>query len=655
MNHLLRRAALFTAIALPAWCGSISFLNTPATAVDSVNWSSIGPDSTSFSNATQVTSMSGNAVTIGLGTQPDLGGLTSVVCPSINPANCSWDHQPAGYNDGDTLIWLEGLDSNSNPVGTGPLTLTFGTGVSGAGTYLQSVSTGPFSGSLSVYNGDTLLGSQTFTSDTSGDPLFFGAQDSVAGEINRAVLTVNSCGGFSCDPNDFSIDTLQIYAAATAAPEPATFALCGGLLALALVLGARSKRTRSAAACITVFAACAMTARAQDEPVIDPSQLTIKTAPPEGLSSLHGTGSASASPAGLAGPALPLWQYSVVSARDGNTYQGAIVGGNPFNRGARTTTVQVVLIPIRIALTGTVRNFDPTSPDSSCIVAPAMTLTQQSPLFTAVPNYTINGVNMGNATIPDAFQRAEFWSSVSSVAPAYHLGLSVTVKPVQTITTANNAAGSGASFTFNSSVECGTNSTSADNPPRYAAMDINFIDTQLNTIITNLGLTANQFPLFLMYRTFMTSGPPGTLSGNCCILGYHSTTTNAPANAPGQTYGIAAYYPSKSPFQPGTVDISALSHEFMEWVNDPSGVNLTPAWGGLGQVGGCQNNFETGDPLSGKLEQAITMPNGVTYHPQEQGFFSWYFGGASTSAGGKYSSNGTFGGFAKACPPGGTN
>jgi hypothetical protein len=412
---------------------------------------------------------------------------------------------------------------------------------------------------------------------------------------------------------------------------------------------------------LVALAACALPVFGQDEPVIGPGQLQPRSASRSTLTAIQGARSGLVQSTSVAVPSLPLFQYSIVSPRDGNTYAGAIVGGNPFNRGARTTTVQVVLIPVRIALTGTVRNFDPTSPDVGCMADTAMTLTQQSPLLTAVSGYTINGVNLGNVTLPDAFQRAEFWSSVSKVAPAYHMALNVTVKPVQTITTANNSAGSGASYSL--SGDCGTNSASADNPPRYAAMDINFIDGQLNNIITNLGLTANQFPLFLMYRTFITEGAPGSLSGNCCILGYHSTTNVVPAGAPGQTYGIATYYSSTNPFGAGTTDISVLSHEFMEWVNDPSGVNLTPEWGNIGQVGGCvvsgtthspgQNNFETGDPLSGTLEQAILMPNGVTYHPQEQGFFSWYYGGSSLAAGGKYSSNGTFAGFAKDCAAGG--
>src|ERR1035438_7231772 len=126
---------------------------------------------------------------IGLGTSPALGGLTSVVCPAINAVNCSWGSQQSGYATGDTLIWLEGLDTNSNPVGTGPLTLTLLSSVFGEGGYIQATSQGQFSASLAVYNGASLLGSTSYTSDSGGDPLFLGVQDSTA-EINKVVITV---------------------------------------------------------------------------------------------------------------------------------------------------------------------------------------------------------------------------------------------------------------------------------------------------------------------------------------------------------------------------------------------------------------------------------------------------------------------------------
>jgi hypothetical protein len=218
---------LVAVLAASASAGTLGFLNTPTTVVDRAVWSGIGPDQTAFSNGQTVNSVLGNTVTIGLGTQPALGGITSVVCDPITPVNCSWASQPSGYHTNDTLLWLEGLDTNGNPVGTGPLTLSLLNAVGGLGLYIQTTAVGAFSATLNVFNGLTLLGSHSYSSDTSGDPLFVGAQDSVR-EINRIVVTVNTCGSFACDANDFSADTLQIF---SNTPEPGTFALGTALLA----------------------------------------------------------------------------------------------------------------------------------------------------------------------------------------------------------------------------------------------------------------------------------------------------------------------------------------------------------------------------------------------------------------------------------------
>jgi hypothetical protein len=64
-----------------------------------------------------------------------------------------------------------------------------------------------------------------------------------------------------------------------------------------------------------------------------------------------------------------------------------------------------------------------------------------------------------------------------------------------------------------------------------------------------------------------------------------------------------------------------MAHEIGEWMNDPFGNNPTPLWGHTGQVSGCQNNLEVGDPLTGTIVPPVVMPNGFTYHLQELAFF----------------------------------
>lgn len=424
----------------------------------------------------------------------------------------------------------------------------------------------------------------------------------------------------------------------------------------------------AAAACLAMGSAVAQNEAPPDNLKLGPKAGTpvIKAAKSEARRKAAQSGLAQL--AVVQGPVLKTFPYSVVSVRDGNTYSGTIVGSDPRANGARTTSVQTVVIPLRIVMKATalrpLRTFDPTSPDVGCLggnVTSAMANIVASPIFNAVPNYAINGVSMGNTTFIDAFQRGQFWSDaagnpVVAAKPAYHLALPTIVKPVQTLTMDNDASSTGIGVSYGFGSDCGSNAASADNPGgRYGFVDINYMDTQLNNFITQLGIDASQFPLFILYRIYMTDGPPQGL-GTCCIGGYHSSDFSSPA-APGHTYGIAGY--DTGFLIPGWKDISILSHEVLEWVNDPSGNNLVPEWGNIGQVGGCQNNFETGDPLSdGHNHPGILMPNGVTYTPQENAFFSWFLAAGFKGAGGKYSSNGTFSGYAKACSGGiggGTN
>jgi hypothetical protein len=68
-----------------------------------------------------------------------------------------------------------------------------------------------------------------------------------------------------------------------------------------------------------------------------------------------------------------------------------------------------------------------------------------------------------------------------------------------------------------------------------------------------------------------------------------------------------------------------------------------------------------GDPLSDggipptSNNWVISAANGLTYDLQELAFFSWFYGTPDLGTPGFYSNNGAFTGYAKACPPGGTN
>jgi hypothetical protein len=80
---------------------------------------------------------------------------------------------------------------------------------------------------------------------------------------------------------------------------------------------------------------------------------------------------------------------------------------------------------------------------------------------------------------------------------------------------------------------------------------------------------------------------------------------------------------------PTTLDVTGLSHEISETYNDPfvafDGVHdVTPWW--LSPNGNRQHVLEVGDVIEGLWRQVfpITMPNGFTYHPQNEALLQWF-------------------------------
>ena len=293
--------------------------------------------------------------------------------------------------------------------------------------------------------------------------------------------------------------------------------------------------------------------------------------------------------AAMAAPAVnvPLWSSSFVSG--GITYNFTMVGANP-NTSNVTTKVPVVIVPLAFKFGTTVIS----STAKACgDTMSAVTRTKNSPIFKNFP-FVEGTTNIGTTQYIDAFQRANFWQSVGSVTPKYHTLLAgVTQKALQTIVV---PAASG----FTVGPFCGTQ--------KVGEADINFVDAQLQSLITKLKIPSTSLPLFISYDTFETNG-------GCCILGYHSAT------ATNQTYAIATYNDAGL-FAKPIQDIHALSHELGEWMDDPFGNNIVPTWGNVGQVSGCQNNLEVGDPVTGTAFTATL--NGFTYHPEDLVFFSWF-------------------------------
>ena len=257
----------------------------------------------------------------------------------------------------------------------------------------------------------------------------------------------------------------------------------------------------------------------------------------------------------------------------------------------------------------------------SCDSQSALTRTQNSPIFVAQP-WKFGGTSVGTGQYVDAFQRGEFYSQTkpTGINPGYHVKLALTTHAplVLHVPTADAAE---------STTVCGTH--------KLGAVEINYLDSAdpaLHHRHTRIGghddlptLRARQRRrVRRRHQPVLCARLPrrdGRTPAGCRPTAWRCTTTPATSA--------------------GSADTAVMSHEVAEWMNDPFGNNPTKPWGNIGQVSGCQDNLEVGDPLSGT---AITDTlNGKTYHLQELAFFSWFYHSSpSLGVNGWFSSNGTF-------------
>lgn len=355
------------------------------------------------------------------------------------------------------------------------------------------------------------------------------------------------------------------------------------------------------------------------------------------------------------GAELQTFTYTVTSSRDGNVYSGQMVGKSPFSDPQGKTSVSTHLIPLVIVTNSVfagvdpnthlvltkpgVTVFDPTIPDDACSSPPndnPLKLVQQSPIFQPF-DFNFGGVDIGTVQTTNAFQRGNFFQLISHGQNANGITYQVVLDPVTTDAkiVVNFPAADGVAFPSAAFVGgCPTG--------EFAIVDLAVYEPAIISLFTQLasiGVDPSTFPLFFLHNVVECEGnKPGcaTLnSGACCVLGFHS-------HSGAQTFG-SAELDTSGIFGSSVPDVSIMSHEVGEWMNDPFGHNPVPAWGHIGQQPGCQGNLEVGDPLSGTIAPPIFNPkNGFTYHMQELAFFSWFYGAPSVGVNNWFSNNATF-------------
>jgi hypothetical protein len=311
---------------------------------------------------------------------------------------------------------------------------------------------------------------------------------------------------------------------------------------------------------------------------------------------------------------IPTFSSSFTS--DGQSYAYTMVGQNPALR--RMTSVPTEYVPLSFYFD----EFVDQNGNNITIDATTNTRTiKNSPLFDDAEYAS------GDTQFVDAQMRAQFWPLTNTRRGDnnYHVLLGTP----QTLTPVTIEVPYGASQMF------------VDPSGTYFALiDVNFIESQLNTMLQLEPVDARSIPIFMtrnaVYGDFSMGQPV-----DCCVGGFH---TAYEARQTGnrtfvQTVVFATSLDSdvaNSVFgDPGEfADINALSHELAETVNDPFANNLTPSYQVPGAPQGvCQDLLEVGDITESFIPDYTDVTlHWFTYHPQTLGVMQWFADTAPSTA-----------------------
>ncbi len=290
-------------------------------------------------------------------------------------------------------------------------------------------------------------------------------------------------------------------------------------------------------------------------------------------------------------PAGNLQTWNGSFTYNGTNYPYVMVGADPAT--GNSAEITNYIIPVKIVLSnGDI--YDPLAGGTTSPVA----RTILSPIFDHSTDYNQGGTDLGTTQYEDAYQRGNFWSLVQGTN--YHLLLGgpsshVTVLPELTLNVPAGSGHEGSPFGFT-----------------VAEVDINYFDGQIsNYMASNPNINPTLFPMFIVGNTYLTEG-------GCCIGGYHSANGQ-------QSYGMFDYDTHPGVF---SQDVSALSHEDGEWIDDPltNGGNGTPC--GILEVGDPLEGGSNGHPY-GTWSYVL---HGFTYHLQDLVWLRYFGAPANTSA-----------------------
>jgi hypothetical protein len=334
------------------------------------------------------------------------------------------------------------------------------------------------------------------------------------------------------------------------------------------------------------------------------------------------------SPASLGG-ITSVTNFSGAFTREGQVWPFIMMGTDP--KLGRKTTIPTPIIAVTLVL----QNAD-------LVTTTTVSADPFVPGTLASPNFQkFKYEHEGEGTqFADAVQRAEF----NSVAKDnWHTNLApsvvdhVTINVPRTVNVILNGKVT--------SVRTYFTGTAADGSVFVLLLDRFFNQAFFNVVVNGINanqLTTNALNVTLFPNTFLFSLSRTGGLGACCTLGFHTFFFD---NVTPEPVWVTAYASWISPgiFGAGFEDVTALSHEISEAVNDPFLNNATPRWQFPGLPGQCQGNLETGDPVEvlanatfpvtlGKDDEGNNKTPSFTFHPQTEALLQWFDGAIPSDA-----------------------
>ncbi len=328
-----------------------------------------------------------------------------------------------------------------------------------------------------------------------------------------------------------------------------------------------------------------------------PTEVNEQFLPSQGAGPRFETGTKTSAMAQLAiqqGRVMSVPFFSDAFTFEDKSFPFTMVGNAP--KSGETAKVKTQVIAISMFFAGYVDNAGaPIILDVSSVV----------PQVVNSPNFRQASYRTGFTQFGDAVQRAEFFHNMN---PDWHTLL----RPPEMLTPITMYVPRGSANLYR-----------IPNGKVFAVVDSEFFISQLNTIIQTENLDTSALSMVLTTNVLLA---PGAKIQTCCVLGFHTAfdTGMRGDSVQVQTF-LWASWVDAGIFGGTLADVTPLSHEIQEWMNNPFGVNLVPAWTFPNGVGGCQDNLETGDPVAvfANSGSPVTI-DGFTYHPQSHAMLQWF-------------------------------